>query len=50
MPSTAEPIHYSREYNGFIPAASFEQGIENFVDSTTERLTTAAPASQYTDS
>ena len=50
MPSTAEPIHYSREYNGFIPAASFERGIENFVNSTMERLeglerlTTAAPA------
>ena len=42
VPSVAEPIHYSRDYNHFISATSFEQGIDDFINSTIARLSTTA--------
>ena len=43
IPSAAEPIHYSQECNEFVPTDIFEKGIEDFVNSTVERLRHAAP-------
>ena len=49
MPQSAEPIHYSQECNHFIPAESFEKEIENFVNSTVERLRCKAPGYRELD-
>jgi hypothetical protein len=43
MPLPAEPVHYLRECNHFIPADSFQKEIEDFVNSTVERLRYSAP-------
>jgi hypothetical protein len=47
VPRATEPIHYTVDYNHFIQATSFEQGIDHFVYSTIDRL--AKTATKYTD-
>ncbi len=47
VPRAAEPIYYTRDYHYFVSASSFEQGIDDFVNATIDKLAVANPS--YTD-